>query len=83
MTKTCSIKQHIEGEYIQKVYDVNKCAECGWRREPITTTVGMFSMTSPNRCLKARLKKVGIRVIRNINILPSWCPLPETLIVKE
>ena len=77
MIKTCSIYQHIEGEHVHKVYAVNNCSECGWRREPQTVTLGMFSMTSPNRCLKTPLKKYGIRAIRNINILPSWCPLPE------
>ena len=77
MTKVCSIGQHIDGEYVHNIYDVSKCAECGWRREPQTVTLGMFKMTSPNGCLKARLKKCGLRVIRNINILPSWCPLEE------
>ena len=77
MTKICPISQHIDGEYVHKVYDVNKCIECGWRREPMTTQIGMFSMTSPNRCLKTRLKNGGIRTIRNIDILPSWCPLEE------
>ena len=78
MTKSCSIIQYIGGECIRKVYDVNNCAECGWRIEPETVTLGMFSMTSPNKCLKTRLKKHGLRTIRNINSLPSWCPLPET-----
>ena len=77
MTRICSINRHIDGEYVHEVYDVNKCSECGWRREPVTTKLGMFSMTSPNRCLKTPLRKHGIREIRNINILPSWCPLSE------
>ena len=76
MARLCSINQHIDGEYIRKVYDVNKCSECGWHKEPQTVTVGMFTMTYPSKCIKAPLKKPGIRTIRNINILPSWCPLP-------
>ncbi len=77
MTRICSIGQHIDGEYIRKAYDVSKCAECGWRREPQTVTLGMFTMTYPNKCLKTPLIKHGLRIIRNINILPLWCPLPE------
>ena len=80
MGRICSISQHIDGEYIHRVYDVNKCVECGWRREPQTVKAGIFIMTSPNRCLKTPLKKYGLRTIRNIDILPLWCPLPETVI---
>ncbi len=78
MKRTCSIGQHINGEYIRKVYPVSNCCECGWRREPQKVTLGMFSITYPDKCLKTPLKKHGIRIIRNINILPSWCPLPES-----
>jgi len=78
MTKICSINHHIDGEYVKEVYDVSKCIECGWRLEPKTTEIlGLYSITSLNRCLKSPLKTHGLRIIRNIHIMPSWCPLPE------
>ena len=77
MTRICSISRHVDSKYIHEVYNVDKCIDCGWRIEPQTTTLGLFSMTSPNKCLKTQLRKFGSRKIRNINILPSWCPLPK------
>jgi hypothetical protein len=77
MTKICSIYQHINGEHGHNVYEVNKCAECGWHIEPRTVTLGMFTTTYPDKCLKTSLMKGGSRTIKNINILPSWCPLKD------
>ena len=77
MTRICRINHHANGKYIREVYDVNKCVECGWRVEPQKVTMGIFSFTNPNKCLKTPLKTYGSRVIRNINILPTWCPLPK------
>lgn len=75
MTKICRIFK--SGESVLSVYEVNKCAECGWRIKPQTVTIGMFTMTYPDSCLKTPLKKGGSRIIKNINILPSWCPLKD------
>ena len=69
MTRICSIRHHINHEYVHEVYEVTKCDHCGWRRKPQTVTTGMFTFIYPNKCLKTPLKKHGLRVIRNINIL--------------
>ena len=77
MSKVCSIYQHTDGEHEHRVYDVNKCADCGWHIPPQIVTLGVMKMVNPSKCLKAPLKKCGSRTIRNIDILPSWCPLEE------